>query len=107
MKQAASEVLHDIHVSVWLSDHYELTLGKEGVGIWTRASAKHFIDVLLKYCPASAVVLTETQAIDLSFFDSQEAETIPSCCIAKTNSLAVRHATPSVHPQMPSLYSSP
>ena len=98
MKQAASEVLHDLHVSVWLSDHYELTLGKEGAGIWTRASAQHFIDVLLKYCPASAVILTETQAIDLSFFDTQEAETIPSCCIAKTNSLAVRPATPSCAP---------
>jgi hypothetical protein len=32
-----------------LSDHYELTLGKEGAGIWTRVSAQHFIDVLLKY----------------------------------------------------------
>ena len=31
-KQAASEVLHDLHVSIWLSDHYELTLGKEGAG---------------------------------------------------------------------------
>jgi hypothetical protein len=37
--------------------------------------------------------LRDDQAIDLSFFDSQEAETIPGCCIAKTNSLAVRHAT--------------
>jgi hypothetical protein len=39
MKQAATEVLHDIHVSVWLSDHYELTLGKEGAGICDHATS--------------------------------------------------------------------
>ena len=89
MKQGAVEILHDVKVSTWVGDGYEITLGRDGV--WTSELAVYFLTRLLDYMPITTASWSVDQA-DLSLFVGPNAPARPTAQILKTNMLSVRAA---------------
>ena len=89
LKRGAGEILHDVKVSQWLGDGYEVTLGSDGV--WTRELVLFFLTSLMDYLPITAASWDVDQA-DLSLFDGPNAPARPTGQILKTTSLSVRAA---------------
>ena len=51
MKQACTEGLHDLRVGAGTTDGYEVTMGQNATGIWTKELVQYVVPKLLNIAP--------------------------------------------------------